>query len=425
MLATDCLPLEVADVVALDPERRIGQAERLGQLGQGAQGLALVGQPADLLAGQGLGRVALGQFEELPLLAPPGHPQVDRAAAPVGQERLEVGRLAGQGGHQELGRDRGRAGVELEEEAAQDLLVGHVAGRLEQEDVAPDQGAVADDEQLDRGLVVPAGQPDQVERRPGEGGHLLALHRPLDRADLVAQGGRPLVVGPLRGGFHLGRQAGHERLLAALEEELDLGDVAAVGLLRDRLDAGALAALDVVEQAGPGEGPLALADVDRAGPEREEAPDEVHRLVDRRGRGVRPEVAAAVVDQLAGPLDPREIVGQGDLDVGVALVVLEPDVEPRPVALDQVRLEEERLGDRIGQGHLDVGHPVDDAPDPVGLAVRALLLPVAPDPVAQALGLADVQDVAPAVLHQVHAGTIGQLAEGRLELGSHGPIVPR
>ena len=52
--------LEVADVVALDPEWRVGQPERLAQLGQGTQGLALVGQPANLLAIERLGRHCAG-----------------------------------------------------------------------------------------------------------------------------------------------------------------------------------------------------------------------------------------------------------------------------------------------------------------------------------------------------------------------------
>ena len=159
-----------------------------------------------------------------------------------------------------------------------------------------------------------------------------SIARTLSRSD-----GRPLVLGPLGGVVHLAREGLDERLLAALEEQLDLLDVGAVGVLGDRLDARALAALDVVQEAGPLEGALALLDLDRAGPEREQPSDEVHRLVDARRRGVRPEVAAAVVRQLAGALDPREVVGQGDLDVWVALVVLEPDVEARLVALDQVR----------------------------------------------------------------------------------------
>ena len=60
---------EVADVVALDPERRPRQAEGLRQLLQRRQGLALVSQPARLLAGQRLRGVARGQRQQLPLLA--------------------------------------------------------------------------------------------------------------------------------------------------------------------------------------------------------------------------------------------------------------------------------------------------------------------------------------------------------------------
>ena len=148
-------------------------------------------------------------------------------------------------------------------------------------------------------------------------------------------------------------------LLATLEEQHHLVDVLAVGLLVDGLDAGALAALDVVQQAGPGQRPLAVPDIDGAGPEREQAPDEVHRLVHAARRGVRPEVAAAVRGQLAGALDAREVVAQGDLDERVALVVLEPDVEARLVALDEVRLQQQRLADGVGHRLFQVVDPVD------------------------------------------------------------------
>ena len=169
----------------------------------------------------------------------------------------------------------------------------------------------------------------------------------------------------------------------------------------------------MVEQAGPFDRLAALVDVERAGSEREEPPDEVHRLVHAARRGVRPEVAAAVGRQLARPLDPREVLGQGDLDERVALVVLEPDVVARPVALDQVDLEQQRLADRVGHRVLEVGDPIDDAADQLALAAAGLLLPVAADAVAQALGLADVDDRAARVLHQVHARPVGQALEGR------------
>jgi hypothetical protein len=181
----------------------------------------------------------------------------------------------------------------------------------------------------------------------------------------------------------------------------------------------------VVQEARPGERPLPLLDVDRAGPEREEPPDEVHRLVDARRRRVRPEIPRAVLDELPRPLDPGEVVGERHLDVWVALVVLEADVEPRAVALDQVRLEQQRLADRVGDRVLDVADPVDDVPDPVALERGdRLLLPVAPDAVAEALGLPDIDDLAARVAHEVHAGSVGQVLEGRRKLGGHGAMLP-
>ncbi len=404
--------LEVADVVALDPRRRTGQPERLGQLLERRERLALVGQPARLLARERLGRVAGGQRRAARASrragARGGGPA--RPAARRGTPRASGVSVDGRG-HVDLARDRAGPAVVLLEEAGQDLVVGRLAGGVEQEHVAADHLAVADHEQLDGRLVVLAGEADQVELGPGEGGHLLALHRPLDGPDLVAQDGRPLVLGALGGDRHLHLERLDQRLLATLEEQLDLLDVGPVVVLRDRRDARTLAALDVIQEARPLEGAHAVLDVDRAGPEREQPADEVHRFVDARRRGVRPEVAAAVVDELARPLDPRELVAQGHLDVRIALVVLEPDVEPRPVALDEVGLEEERLGDRIRLGDLDVDDPVDDAPDPVDLAAGRLLLPVRAHAVAQALRLADIDDVAPGVLHEVDAGPVGQLGQ--------------
>src|SRR4029078_2680100 len=85
--------LEVADVVALDPERWPGEPERLGQLLEGREGLALVRQPARLLPRQCLGRVAGREREELAFLPALRDAEVDRAAASLREERLEPGGL--------------------------------------------------------------------------------------------------------------------------------------------------------------------------------------------------------------------------------------------------------------------------------------------------------------------------------------------
>ena len=80
--------------------------------------------------------------------------------------------------------------------------------------------------------------------------------------------------------------------------------------------------------------------------------------------------------------------------------------------------------DRVGEGVLEVGDPVDDRPDAMEVARAAadrLLLPVAPDPAAQALRLADVEDVAAGVLHQVDARAVRELAQGRLAAAGSRP----
>ena len=61
-----------------------------GELFECGQGLALVGQPAGLLASERLGGVALGQAEQVTLLAALRRAQVDRPAALLDEERLEV-----------------------------------------------------------------------------------------------------------------------------------------------------------------------------------------------------------------------------------------------------------------------------------------------------------------------------------------------
>ncbi len=143
------------------------------------------------------------------------------------------------------------------------------------------------------------------------------------------------------------------------------------------------------------------------------------------GRGVRAEVAAAVVGQLARPLDAREVVAEGDLDERVALVVLEPDVEARLVALDQVRLEEQRLADGVGQRVLDVDDAIDGGSMRVDSPAARLLLPVRRTRLRRLWALPTYSTHAAGVLHEVDAGLVGQLGEGGRELGGHRTIVRR
>ncbi len=122
--------------------------------------------------------------------------------------------MSSAGGH------RRSTGVVLADKPGKHLVVARARVGLQEEDVASDQAAAADDEELHGGLAAVARKAQHVLLGPREGRHLLVFHRPFDRAHLVAQGRRPLVVGALRGRLHLAPQATRDGFLAALQEEL-------------------------------------------------------------------------------------------------------------------------------------------------------------------------------------------------------------
>jgi hypothetical protein len=86
----------------------------------------------------------------------------------------------------------------------------------------------------------------------------------------------------------------------------------------------------------------------------------------------------------------------------VVLVVAQVDVEARLMLLDQRVLEQQRLFLVRGDDRLDVGHdPVEQRHEVAVVARRRL--EVLPHAVAQHAGLADVDRLAAAVLHDVDA----------------------
>ena len=106
---------------------------------------------------------------------------------------------------------------------------------------------------------------------------------------------------------------------------------------------------------------------------------------------------------LAGEVDARVLLVEADRDVGIGLVVAEADVEPRPVALDEALLGEQRLG--LGRGHqeLDRGRPRIGELELAAGEVRG-------DPLADRARLADVEERAAVVVEQVDARGVGQVA---------------
>ena len=340
----DVAPLQVRDVEALDPHRQALEVEAL------AQALERLDPAQPLLLGRRrlvrerelrvLGR----ELREALLLTARRRPHLDRRAAKLGEEARERLRVRQVGRDDQLRRHARRRRVVLEAEPLQDRGAILPLDVLEVERVAVDQPAVPEREQLHRGAVAVDREPDHVDRADGPPVGTLALGEALDRVQPVAVPRRILEPLLRRRLAHPRLQRAHDRARVAREEVDHAVDLLAVGLLRDRADAGRRAALDVEVEARDARVAPRLRPL--AGPELEDAVEHVERLAHLLRVRVRAEVDGAAAMPLAREHDPRVLVGDGDRDVGKRLVVAQPHVERRPVALDEVLLQVQRL--RLG-----------------------------------------------------------------------------
>ncbi len=199
-----------------------------------------------------------------------------------------------------------------------------------------------------------------------------------------------------------------------------------------RLAQGGRALADRVEQARPKElvARVVFLNVEMAGAELEHPLQQLQRFAQGVDTGEGPEDLGALELSIAGRAgdeDARELVAHGDGDVGEALAIREAFVVLGLDVLDETVLSEERLPLTLAEQVLEA----------VDLVEHGLLLgtqvrrghEVAGDAIAQGPGLADVEDDALRVLHEIDAGLSGQLmslGEQFIQLGSagrHGTMV--
>ncbi len=121
---------------------------------------------------------------------------------------------------------------------------------------------------------------------------------------------------------------------------------------------------------------------------------------------IRTEVARAVFPNAMRQKDARKVILQRDLDVRIRLVIFQADVVARPVLLDEVALENQRLDLARRHDEFEVRDFRDHRAD--FRRVIALALEILPHAVLEHDGLADIDDLARRVLHDVDAGIVGQ-----------------
>ena len=241
---------------------------------------------------------------------------------------------------------------------------------------------------------------------PGGGGALLFL-KLVNGGELVAQLGGSLEALALGCLHHARGERPFQLGVAAFQQQSGVAHRAGINLRRGKLlDAGAEAAMNVVLQAGAlvvaGEIDLATGNEKAAMDQLDDAPSQV------AGK-VWAVVGRAVLQQPPRHEDLGEAVPHRQLDVGIAFVVLEQNVEARLALLDQVGFERQRLGLVADQDVFQINGLAHQRAR-FGVGLRRLQQ-VRANARAQVLGLAHVDHRALGVLVEVDAGLRGQSAD--------------
>ena len=303
-----------------------------------------------------MARVLAGELLQPALLPALGGPHLDARAAALGEELRQRREVACVARNDDLWRHARSGSVVLQAERLEhrrDVLPAHV---LEVKRIAVDQPPVAQREDLDDRPVAFRGEPDHVDRADGAPVGRLPLGEMLDAAQTVAVA-RCLLEALIGGGLaHLLLELPLDRLRLAREELDHLVDDRAVVLVRDVADARRQAAVDVVVEAwDPG---VAARLRSLARPVRKDPVEHVERFAHLLRVRVRPEVDDAPPVALAREHHAWVLVLDRDGDVREGLVVAKPHVERRPVPLDEVLLQVERLDLVLGDDHVDVRDPL-------------------------------------------------------------------
>ena len=202
-------------------------------------------------------------------------------------------------------------------------------------------------------------------------------------------------------------QTVHHFLRFACQEALGIADIAGIVSALPFRHARPGAASDLVQQAGS---TAVVEDRVLAGAQFENLLDQLDRLFYRPGTREGPEVAVALVDRATVIADAR-ISLAAELQIGIALVVAEQDIELGVQSLDQIVFQQQGLG--LGANHRGF-HPGDACHHHADAAATMVLLEIAGDAFFQMFGLADIKHLILGVeiaIDTWHAGQRGDLGQ--------------
>ena len=385
---------DVGNVEALDAARQRLQAQALLQVFQSPLLLFLgvlllfVRQP----------RVCHGQSHQMLLVALLRHAHEHLATLLLAEQfgqRVGVLQVARQ---QHFAGDVGIGGVVLVDERAQHLgLRRQLAG--ERIGAAANELAAAHIERLDLHRIAGPVIAENVLVALLQQVHALLAHRLFHRLQALVQPPRFFKSQVVGGPADLGLQGLDQLVALALQMQHHLPhQISIVRRRGEALYARRHALADLVIEARAG---TAVEHRVRARADGEHAVQAAQRLAHRLAGGVRPEVQRLVRAGAPHHRQARIRLLRVEPQVNVVLVVAQVDVEARLVLLDEGVFEDEGFFLGVGDQEVDVHHRGQAEAD-MKARVAALRV-VLSHPAAQVLGLADIDDLAVGVLHQIHA----------------------
>ena len=215
----------------------------------------------------------------------------------------------------------------------------------------------------------------------------------------VAQRGCQLKLQLVRRSLHLRAQLPRHLLVVPLQDEDGLLHPGVIVLLAARELAPAVTVVHVVVQAG-----ALLAEIARellgAAGQLERQPQRIDDVLRYEAAAEGSKIAGLIAGDAADHLHGGIVLRQIDAQVRIALVILQEDVVLGHVPLDERAFEHERLKFRPGDDGVEMVDLRDHLPRLRRVGGR--ILKILADPVFELLRLADVDDRAGLVLHQVH-----------------------
>ena len=386
--------LDVAVVVDLDPLRRMRQPKR----GDHRLQQPSLGRGIGELAAERLARIGQRVRDQFLLFAAPRR----------GDFHLESGldreRIGQQFGFFDLVRQQDEfrrrfVVVELREERGQHLFRSKRFLRARKIGAVAPVLSGAKEEHLDAGISALLMDGEHVGFLHGARiDALLRLDR-RERGEAVAVKRRGFELEFAGGLFHFGRQLLLHQPAAAGQEILGLAHQFGIAGKIDLAGTRPRAAADLIEQARPR---AAFKKRVGAGAHQKRALQRRDGAIDRARRSEWPEILAGPRLRAAMLEDLRRPVIAGDQNIGKRLVVAQLHVEAGPQLLDQIGLEQQRLG--LGRGRHDLDrHGGGDHAQDAGRLDRAHPR-VGGKPVADVFRLADIQHVIGRIEHAIDAG---------------------